>query len=132
MNDSKVNRSKTLNMILIAYQPVVNLLLKTVKAQDARLHLPDLPTTTIGSFPQTREVRKYRADWKNNRISDEEYNNFLENEIARWIKIQEEIGLDVLVHGEFERNDMVEFFGEKLQGFLVTKFDGFNLMVHVL
>ena len=68
------------------------------KAQDARLHLPDLPTTTIGSFPQTREVRKYRADWKNNRISDEEYNNFLENEIARWIKIQEEIGLDVLVH----------------------------------
>ena len=92
------------------------------KAQDARLHLPDLPTTTIGSFPQTREVRKYRADWKNNRISDEEYNNFLENEIARWIKIQEEIGLDVLVHGEFERNDMVEFFGEKLQGFLVTKF----------
>ncbi|OLN14336.1 hypothetical protein BUE67_15580, partial [Corynebacterium diphtheriae] len=61
-------------------------------------------------FPQTREVRKYRADWKNNRISDEKYNNFLENEIARWIKIQEEIGLDVLVHGEFERNDMVEFF----------------------
>ena len=115
MNDSKVNHSKTLNMILIAYQPVVNLILKTVKAQDARLHLPDLPTTTIGSFPQTREVRKYRADWKNNRISDEEYNNFLENEIARWIKIQEEIGLDVLVHGEFERNDMVEFFGENFK-----------------
>lgn len=92
------------------------------KAQDARLHLPDLPTTTIGSFPQTQEVRKYRADWKNKRISDEAYNNFLESEIARWIKIQEDIGLDVLVHGEFERNDMVEFFGEKLQGFLVTKF----------
>ena len=92
------------------------------KAQDARLHLPDLPTTTIGSFPQTREVRKYRADWKNHRISDKAYNDFLESEIARWIKIQEDIGLDVLVHGEFERNDMVEFFGEKLQGFLVTKF----------
>ena len=90
--------------------------------QYERLNLPDLPTTTIGSFPQTREVRKYRADWKNHRITDAEYQDFLQNEIARWIKIQEDIGLDVLVHGEFERNDMVEFFGEKLQGFLVTKF----------
>ena len=77
--------------------------------QYARLNLPDLPTTTIGSFPQTREVRKYRADWKNHRITDAEYQEFLQNEIARWIKIQEDIGLDVLVHGEFERNDMVEF-----------------------
>lgn len=92
------------------------------KAQDTRLNLPDLPTTTIGSFPQSQEVRKYRADWKNNRITDEAYKTFLKNEIARWIKIQEDIGLDVLVHGEFERNDMVEFFGEKLQGFLVTKY----------
>ena len=92
------------------------------KAQDARLNLPDLPTTTIGSFPQSQEVRKYRADWKNNRITDAAYKEFLKNEIARWIKIQEDIGLDVLVHGEFERNDMVEFFGEKLQGFLVTKY----------
>ncbi len=92
------------------------------KAQDARLNLPDLPTTTIGSFPQSQEVRKYRADWKNNRITDEAYKTFLKNEIARWIKIQEDIGLDVLVHGEFERNDMVEFFGEKLQGFLATKY----------
>ena len=109
-------------MILTVYRQAVNHLSLSVKAQDARLHLPDLPTTTIGSFPQTQEVRKYRADWKNKRISDEAYNNFLESEIARWIKIQEDIGLDVLVHGEFERNDMVEFFGEKLQGFLVTKF----------
>lgn len=92
------------------------------KEQDAQLNLPDLPTTTIGSFPQSQEVRKQRAAWKNNRITDAEYNEFLESEIARWIKIQEDIGLDVLVHGEFERNDMVEFFGEKLQGFLVTKF----------
>lgn len=92
------------------------------KAQDARLNLPDLPTTTIGSFPQSQEVRKYRADWKNNRITDAAYKDFLKNEIARWINIQEDIGLDVLVHGEFERNDMVEFFGEKLQGFLVTKY----------
>ena len=92
------------------------------KEQDTQLNLPDLPTTTIGSFPQSQEVRKQRAAWKNNRITDAEYNDFLESEIARWIKIQEDIGLDVLVHGEFERNDMVEFFGEKLQGFLVTKF----------
>ncbi|PNZ79816.1 5-methyltetrahydropteroyltriglutamate--homocysteine S-methyltransferase [Staphylococcus microti] len=91
-------------------------------AQQERLNLPDLPTTTIGSFPQSPEVRKYRADWKNKRISDEAYETFLKNEIKRWIDIQEEIGLDVFVHGEFERNDMVEFFGEKLQGFLVTKF----------
>ncbi|EII2421292.1 5-methyltetrahydropteroyltriglutamate--homocysteine S-methyltransferase [Staphylococcus pseudintermedius] len=90
--------------------------------QQQRLNLPDLPTTTIGSFPQSPEVRKQRADWKNNRISDEEYRQFVQDEIKRWIEIQEDIGLDVLVHGEFERNDMVEFFGEKLDGFLVTKF----------
>ncbi|UEX91204.1 5-methyltetrahydropteroyltriglutamate--homocysteine S-methyltransferase [Staphylococcus ratti] len=89
--------------------------------QQERLHLPDLPTTTIGSFPQSPEVRKKRADWKNDRISDEAYETFLKEEIKRWIEIQEDIGLDVFVHGEFERNDMVEFFGEKLQGFLVTK-----------
>ncbi|MEJ7422671.1 5-methyltetrahydropteroyltriglutamate--homocysteine S-methyltransferase, partial [Staphylococcus haemolyticus] len=58
--------------------------------QYERLNLPDLPTTTIGSFPQTREVRKYRADWKNHRITDAEYQDFLQNEIARWIKIQED------------------------------------------
>ncbi|UXR75010.1 5-methyltetrahydropteroyltriglutamate--homocysteine S-methyltransferase [Staphylococcus sp. IVB6238] len=91
-------------------------------AQQERLNLPDLPTTTIGSFPQSPEVRKYRADWKNQRITDEAYDTFLKDEIKRWIDIQEDIGLDVFVHGEFERNDMVEFFGEKLQAFLVTKF----------
>ncbi|EJD8481560.1 5-methyltetrahydropteroyltriglutamate--homocysteine S-methyltransferase [Staphylococcus pseudintermedius] len=90
--------------------------------QQQRLNLPDLPITTIGSFPQSPEVRKQRADWKNNRISDEAYRQFVQDEIKRWIEIQEDIGLDVLVHGEFERNDMVEFFGEKLDGFLVTKF----------
>ncbi|WP_228446205.1 5-methyltetrahydropteroyltriglutamate--homocysteine S-methyltransferase [Staphylococcus schleiferi] len=90
--------------------------------QQRRLNLPDLPTTTIGSFPQSPEVRKQRADWKNKRITDEAYDTFLKNEIKRWIEIQEEIGLDFFVHGEFERNDMVEFFGEKLQGFLVTRF----------
>lgn len=90
--------------------------------QQQRLNLPDLPTTTIGSFPQSPEVRKQRADWKNNRITDEAYRQFVQDEIKHWIEIQEDIGLDVLVHGEFERNDMVEFFGEKLDGFLVTKF----------
>ncbi|EKI4478352.1 5-methyltetrahydropteroyltriglutamate--homocysteine S-methyltransferase [Staphylococcus pseudintermedius] len=90
--------------------------------QQQRLNLPDLPTTTIGSFPQSPEVRKQRADWKNNRITDEAYRQFVQDEIKRWIEIQEDIGLDVLVHGEFERNDMVEFFGETLDGFLVTKF----------
>lgn len=90
--------------------------------QQQRLNLPDLPTTTIGSFPQSPEVRKQRADWKNKRITDEAYRQFVQDEIKRWIEIQEDIGLDVLVHGEFERNDMVEFFGEKLDGFLVTKF----------
>lgn len=90
--------------------------------QQQRLNLPDLPTTTIGSFPQSPEVRKQRADWKNNRITDEAYRQFVQDEIKRWIEIQEDIGLDVLVHGEFERNDMVEFFSEKLDGFLVTKF----------
>lgn len=90
--------------------------------QQQRLNLPDLPTTTIGSFPQSPEVRKQRADWKNNRITDEAYRQFVQDEIKRWIEIQEDIGLDVLVHGEFERNDMVEFFGENLDGFLVTKF----------
>lgn len=90
--------------------------------QQKLLNLPLLPTTTIGSFPQSKEVRKYRADWKNSRISDEAYRTFIQNETKRWIGIQEDLGLDVLVHGEFERNDMVEFFGERLAGFLVTKF----------
>ncbi|WP_154663053.1 5-methyltetrahydropteroyltriglutamate--homocysteine S-methyltransferase [Bacillus massiliigorillae] len=79
--------------------------------------LPDYPTTTIGSFPQTLEVRKARRQFKNGEWSDKQYTSFIEAEISKWITIQEEIGLDVLVHGEFERNDMVEYFGEKLAGF---------------
>ena len=86
------------------------------------ISLPKLPTTTIGSFPQTKEVRKYRADFKAGRIDREEYDKFLEEETARTVKFQEEIGIDVLVHGEFERNDMVEYFGEKLNGFTFTKY----------
>jgi 5-methyltetrahydropteroyltriglutamate--homocysteine methyltransferase len=85
------------------------------------LNLPLLPTTTIGSFPQTKEVRKARADFKAGLISVGEYEKFIKEETARTVKFQEEIGIDVLVHGEFERNDMVEYFGEQLSGFCFTK-----------
>ncbi|MDD3288947.1 MAG: 5-methyltetrahydropteroyltriglutamate--homocysteine S-methyltransferase [Alphaproteobacteria bacterium] len=84
-------------------------------------NLPQYPTTTIGSFPQTAEVRKMRADFKQGRISEGAYDSFLEKEIKAAIKFQEDIDLDVLVHGEFERNDMVEYFGERLEGFAFTK-----------
>jgi 5-methyltetrahydropteroyltriglutamate--homocysteine methyltransferase len=89
--------------------------------QNAQINLPILPTTTIGSFPQTKEVRKNRADFKAGKISIAEYEKFIEEETLRTIRFQEEIGLDVLVHGEFERNDMVEYFGEQLKGFFFTK-----------
>jgi 5-methyltetrahydropteroyltriglutamate--homocysteine methyltransferase len=91
------------------------------QVQIEQLALPILPTTTIGSFPQTAEVRKYRADVRAGRITPEQYNEFLKSEIARTIKIQEEIGLDVLVHGESERTDMVEYFGEQLSGIAFTQ-----------
>lgn len=91
------------------------------KIQAAHIDLPLLPTTTIGSFPQTKEVRKYRAGFKSGKVSAAEYEKFLKEETDRTIRFQEEIGLDVLVHGEFERNDMVEYFGEQLKGFFFTK-----------
>ncbi|WP_068775976.1 5-methyltetrahydropteroyltriglutamate--homocysteine S-methyltransferase [Paenibacillus sp. FJAT-26967] len=90
-------------------------------AQRERWQLPLLPTTTIGSFPQSPEVRQARAKWRKAEWSDAQYRDFVRQEINRWIRIQEEIGLDVLVHGEFERTDMVEFFGEKLDGFAFTQ-----------
>ncbi len=83
--------------------------------------LPRFPTTTIGSFPQTKEVRQTRAKFRRGEISAEEYETFIKEQIKKTIEIQEEIGLDVLVHGEFERTDMVEFFGEKMDGFAFTK-----------
>ena len=83
--------------------------------------LPAFPTTTIGSFPQTSEVRKARAAHAKGKLNDSEYDRFLKEETARAIRWQEEIGLDVLVHGEFERNDMVQYFGEQLAGFAFTK-----------
>ena len=91
------------------------------EAQAANLKLPLLPTTTIGSFPQVQTIRSWRAKYKKGELGLAEYNALLSQEIQDAIRLQEEIGLDVLVHGEFERNDMVEYFGEKLAGFAFTK-----------
>jgi 5-methyltetrahydropteroyltriglutamate--homocysteine methyltransferase len=89
--------------------------------QRAALGLPLLPTTTIGSFPQTADIRSTRARWKRGELADDEYEKFLREKTADCIRLQEEVGLDVLVHGEFERNDMVEYFGEQLDGFAFTE-----------
>ena len=91
------------------------------EAQNARLHLPALPTTTIGSFPQTSAIRKARAALVAHEIDEAEYENRMKKEIADVIKLQEQLGLDVLVHGEPERNDMVQYFAEQLDGFFATK-----------
>ncbi|MCJ7841202.1 5-methyltetrahydropteroyltriglutamate--homocysteine S-methyltransferase [Lederbergia sp. NSJ-179] len=93
-----------------------------IEEQRTELQLPLLPTTTIGSLPQTAEVRKQRLKWRRGDVPTQEYEQFIQKEMKKWIKIQEDIGLDVLVHGEFERTDMVEYFGEKLNGFQVTKY----------
>ena len=90
-------------------------------AAQADLNLPKLPTTTIGSFPQTAEIRRHRAEARAGKISAEELNGFLRDEIASVIKLQEELGLDVLVHGEAERNDMVQYFAENFDGFATTR-----------
>ena len=91
------------------------------KIQKEILNLPLFPTTTIGSFPQTSDVRKNRQEFKKGLKSKEEYVEFNKQKIAECIKLQEEIGLDVLVHGEYERNDMVEYFGEHLNGYVFTE-----------
>ena len=83
--------------------------------------LPIFPTTTIGSFPQTADVKNERKLFRKGEISEEEYKSFIKKKIADCIALQEEIGLDVLVHGEYERNDMVEYFGENLEGYLFTE-----------
>ncbi|OHR19492.1 5-methyltetrahydropteroyltriglutamate--homocysteine S-methyltransferase [Actinomyces sp. HMSC035G02] len=90
-------------------------------AQTERLHLPPLPTTTIGSFPQTTEIRKARAANARGELSDADYEARMREEIASVIRLQEELGLDVLVHGEAERNDMVQYFAELLDGFAATR-----------
>jgi 5-methyltetrahydropteroyltriglutamate--homocysteine methyltransferase len=86
------------------------------RAQRARLALPALPTTTIGSFPQTAELRKTRERLRKGEMSREQYDAYVRDEIAKVVRLQEEIGLDVLVHGEFERSDMVDYFAERLRG----------------
>jgi len=89
--------------------------------QQSKFRLPAFATTTIGSFPQTKDVRKWRADLKKGAITQEEYDKLIAEETERTIRLQEELGIDVLVHGEFERNDMVEYFGEQLSGYAFTK-----------
>jgi 5-methyltetrahydropteroyltriglutamate--homocysteine methyltransferase len=90
-------------------------------AQRSRFKLPAFPTTTIGSFPQTAQVREQRSAFKKGKIDEAAYYGFLKAETERAVRLQERVGLDVLVHGEFERNDMVEYFGEQLDGFAFTK-----------
>jgi 5-methyltetrahydropteroyltriglutamate--homocysteine methyltransferase len=94
---------------------------KRIEKQRIALKLPLLPTTTIGSFPQTEEVRQMRAKFKAGTISEAQYDEFLAKATEQAIRWQEEIDIDVPVHGEFERNDMVEYFGEQLEGFAFTK-----------
>ncbi len=91
------------------------------KLQKKIFNLPQLPTTTIGSFPQTKDVKANRLAYRKGEITSQEYVEFNKKKIAECVKWQEEIGLDVLVHGEYERNDMVEYFGEALGGFLFTE-----------
>lgn len=91
------------------------------KIQKKEFNLPLLPTTTIGSFPQTKEVRSVRRQFRRHEIDQEQYDDFIKGKIDDWLKWQEEVGLDVLVHGEFERNDMVEYFGQHLSGYLFSK-----------
>jgi len=95
----------------------------SIRRQKQRTHLdlPPLPTTSIGSLPQTREVRKQRAAYKKGDLSKEEYDEYLKEQIAEAIRFQDDIGMDVLVHGEFERSDMVEFFGEQMEGIAITR-----------
>ncbi|MBN2295584.1 MAG: 5-methyltetrahydropteroyltriglutamate--homocysteine S-methyltransferase, partial [Pirellulales bacterium] len=91
------------------------------EVQQQNLNLPPFPTTTIGSFPQTPAIRKTRAAYRRGDITLEQYESFLEKVMADTIRFQENIGIDVLVHGEAERTDMVEYFGERLEGMAVTK-----------
>ncbi len=94
---------------------------KRIPAQEKLLHLPLLPTTTIGSFPQTTEIREARAKFKAGQLTVAQYEAFLESKTRECIQYQIDAGIDVPVHGEFERNDMVEYFGEQLKGYVFTK-----------
>ncbi|MBN3581662.1 5-methyltetrahydropteroyltriglutamate--homocysteine S-methyltransferase [Algoriphagus aestuarii] len=132
-NKQAIEGRKTSNLI---HSPKVKVRFNSIKSDDDQrqspfslrqtkqkkaLNLPLFPTTTIGSFPQTKEVRSWRARFKKGELSKEVYERLLEDETRESIEWQESIGMDVLVHGEFERNDMVEYFGEQLAGFAFTK-----------
>lgn len=132
----KVEESERVMTAVYAENPVVRRRIASLKEEDFRrelsykerdkiqreiLKLPLFPTTTIGSFPQTEDVRKMRTAYRAGKISEEEYKKFIREKIKYAIEIQEEIGLDVLVHGEFERSDMVEYFAIKMDGIATTK-----------
>ena len=110
-------------MVLVTEQDYIRLPQRKERQQLQKkvLNLPELPTTTIGSFPQTKEVKANRSAFRKGEKTEQEYVEFNKKKIAECITWQEEIGLDVLVHGEYERNDMVEYFGEALGGFLFTE-----------
>ena len=93
-----------------------------IKLQRERLDLPLFPTTTIGSFPQTKEIRAARLGYRQGKLSEVDYQKAMQAEIQHAVRVQEELDLDVLVHGEAERNDMVEYFAEQLDGYLFTRF----------
>lgn len=107
------------NISIAKYQRLNSYDIRSIEQQE-KLNLPILPTTTIGSFPQTINIRKIRNDFKMGLITQEEYSKEIKKHIKKVIKIQEELDIDVLVHGEAERNDMVEYFGEHLDGFVFT------------
>src|SRR5690606_13283027 len=91
-------------------------------AQQERLNLPVVPATTLGSFPQSGKLRQARCEVASGRLSEQDYRKQVEAEIEATIRLQEDIGLDVFVHGEHERNDMIQYFAEQLDGFATTRF----------
>lgn len=113
---------KRLSAIRPEHSQRTSVFAERIRKQQAILHLPLFPTTTIGSFPQTDEIRRVRAELKSGKINQVEYEAAIKQEIADCIAKQESIGIDVLVHGEAERNDMVEYFGEQLAGYAFTQF----------
>ncbi len=134
--EAEVEKSASLLSTAFAQNPEVRRRIALLKKEDFKrevpyaerdklqrdiLRLPLFPTTTIGSFPQTEEVRKTRTAYRSGKISEQEYKNFIREQIRKAVEIQEELGLDVFVHGEFERTDMVEFFAFKLDGVATTK-----------
>ena len=118
-NNEEVRRR--MNAVTPDFAKRKSLFRERIVEQHRELYLPLFPTTTIGSFPQTAEVRSWRSKFKKGEITQDQYTALLKGEIERTIRKQEEIGLDVLVHGEAERNDMVEYFGEQLSGFAFTQ-----------